>query len=144
LSAGWRIWRLDRDMAVHDLAMSQFSQWWKRARRSGHAFAEGVALHGARPERHYVREYWSALLWGLLLPLLTVALIALYGPPGALLLVVYPVQVVRLALRGNRSARENWLRGLFLVIAKFPEVLGVLLFHIRRVLGQRPRLIDYK
>jgi GT2 family glycosyltransferase len=144
LSAGWRIWRLDRDMAVHDLAMSQFSQWWKRARRSGHAFAEGVALHGARPERHYVREYWSALLWGLLLPLLTAALIALYGPPGALLLVVYPVQVVRLALRGNRSARENWLRGLFLVIAKFPEMLGVLLFHIRRVLGQRPRLIDYK
>jgi hypothetical protein len=69
---------------------------------------------------------------------------ALVGPLGALLLTLYPLQVVRLAMLGNRSARANWWRGLFLVVAKFPEVLGVLLFHVRRVLGQRARLIDYK
>ncbi|HTL19100.1 MAG TPA: glycosyltransferase family 2 protein [Steroidobacteraceae bacterium] len=141
---GWRVWRLDRDMAVHDLAMSRFSQWWKRSLRAGHTFAEGVALHGAPPERHYVREYRSALTWGLCIPLSTLALMALVGPLGALLLTLYPLQVVRLAMLGNRSARANWWRGLFLVVAKFPEVLGVLLFHVRRVLGQRARLIDYK
>jgi hypothetical protein len=49
-----------------------------------------------------------------------------------------------LALRGTRSARENWLRGLFLVISRFPSTLGVLRFHVHRALGQQPRRIDYK
>ncbi|MBV8974093.1 MAG: glycosyltransferase [Sinobacteraceae bacterium] len=141
---GWSIWRLDREMALHDLAMSRFDQWWKRALRSGHTFAEGVALHGAPPEQHYVREYRSALLWGLCIPLTTLALVAAFGAWGALLLALYPLQVLRLAMRGNRTPRANWWRGLFLVIGKFPEVLGVLLFHMRRGLGQRARLMDYK
>jgi GT2 family glycosyltransferase len=141
---GWRIWRLARDMASHDLAMSRFSQWWKRELRNGHAFAEGVALHGAPPERHYVHEYRSALLWGLGIPLATVVSIACFGPWGALVLALYPLQVVRLALRGKRAAHENWLQALFLVICKFPETLGVLRFHVRRALGRQPRLIDYK
>ena len=141
---GWRIWRLAQDMALHDLAMSRFTQWWKRELRNGHAFAEGVALHGAPPERHYVREYRSALLWGLGVPLATLLSIAYFGAGGAVVLALYPLQIVRLALRGRRSARENWLYSLFLVIAKFPMTLGALSFHIRRALGHRPRLIDYK
>jgi GT2 family glycosyltransferase len=144
LRQGWRIWRVSQDMARHDLAMARFTQWWKRELRNGHAFAEGVALHGAPPERHYVREYRSALFWGLGIPLATLALIAFFGPSGTLLLALYPLQVVRLALRGGRSARANWLHGLFLVIGKFPEVLGVLRFHWRRALGREPRRIDYK
>jgi GT2 family glycosyltransferase len=141
---GWRIWRLDREMALHDLAMSRFGQWWKRALRSGHTFAEGVALHGAAPERHYLREYRSALVWGLGIPLTTLALVILLGRWGVLLLALYPLQVIRLSMRGNRSARANWLRGLFLVISKFPETLGVLRFYVRHALGQAPRRIDYK
>jgi GT2 family glycosyltransferase len=141
---GWRIWRLARDMAVHDLAMSRFSQWWKRELRNGHAFAEGVALHGAPPERHYVREYRSALLWGLGIPLATLVSIAYLGAWGAVVLALYPLQVARLALRGRRSARENWLYGLFLVIGRLPTTLGILRFYIRRALGQRRRLIEHK
>ena len=141
---GWRIWRLAQDMALHDLAMSRFSQWWKRELRNGHAFAEGVALHGAPPERHYVKEYRSALLWGLGIPLGTLASIAYLGAWGAVGLALYPLQVVRLALRGKRSARENWLYGLFLVIGRFPTTLGVLRFHLRRALGHRQRLIEHK
>lgn len=144
LSKGWRIWRLDRDMALHDLDMSRFSQWWNREVRSGHAFAEGVALHGASPARHYVREYRSVLTWGVAIPLATLTLVTFVGPLGWWLLLLYPLQVVRLALRGTRSARENWLRGLFLVIGKFPTTIGVLRFYVRRVLGQQPRRIDYK
>jgi GT2 family glycosyltransferase len=144
LRKGWRIWRLDQEMALHDLGMSRFSQWWKREVRAGHAFAEGVALHGSPPERHYVREYRSTVMWGLGVPLTTLLLVMCFGPWGGLALLLYPLQVVRLALRGKRAARENWLRGLFLVICKFPETLGVLRFHLRRALGQQPRRIDYK
>ena len=63
-AAGWEIWRLDAEMTLHDAAMTRFSQWWKRMRRGGHAFAEGAALHGAPPERHFVSETRRALVWG--------------------------------------------------------------------------------
>ncbi len=144
LQHGWRIWRLDQDMALHDIGMSQFGQWWKRSVRGGFAFAEGVALHGAPPERHYVREYRSALLWGLGIPLATLAVMSCIGSWGALLLALYPLQIVRLAWRGRRSRWANWLRGLFLVIGKFPETLGVLHFHVHRALQRQSRLIEYK
>ena len=144
LRHGWKIWRLPQNMALHDSAMSRFSQWWKRTLRAGHAFAHGVALHGAPPERHYVREYRSALLWGLLIPLATLVLASCFSLWVLLAFLVYPLQVVRLGLRDTRSARESWLRAVFLVIAKFPETLGIMRFHVRRVLGLQPRLIDYK
>jgi GT2 family glycosyltransferase/LmbE family N-acetylglucosaminyl deacetylase len=145
LRQGWKIWRLPQNMALHDSGMSRFSQWWKRTLRAGHAFANGVALHGAPPERHYVREYRSALLWGLLIPLATVVLVLCFGVRVLLLaILVYPLQVVRLGLRDTRSARESWLRALFLVIAKFPETLGIMRFHLRRLRRLQPRLIDYK
>jgi GT2 family glycosyltransferase len=141
---GWRIWRLDKDMALHDSAMSRFGQWWKREQRAGHAFAQGAEMHGAPPERHYVREFRSALFWGLGLPLIALALIASIGPFALLAFAVYPLQVVRLAMLGTRSARENWLRAVFLVVGKFPQMLGQLQFYARRTLGRRPRLIEYK
>jgi hypothetical protein len=144
LRHGWKIWRLPQNMALHDSAMSRFSQWWMRTLRAGHAFAHGVALHGAPPERHYVREYRSALLWGLLIPLATVVLVLCFGLQVLLALLIYPLQVARLGLRDARSARESWLRAVFLVIAKFPETLGIMRFHVRRALGLQPRLIDYK
>src|SRR5262249_34164919 len=56
-AAKWRIWRLDAEMASHDAAITHFSQWWRRSMRAGYAFAQGAALHGATPERHFVRQY---------------------------------------------------------------------------------------
>jgi len=143
-AAGWRIWRLSEEMALHDSAMSRFSQWWKRMKRSGYAFAQGADLHGASPERYAVRESRSALFWGLGVPLLGMVSSLLIGRLGLLIFAAYPIQIVRLALRGARSARDNWLRAAFLVIGKFPEMLGQLQFHIRRRLGRQLRLIEYK
>ena len=61
---GWRIWRLDTEMALHDAAMTRFQQWWRRTMRTGYAFAQGAYLHGARPERHWIWESRRAWLWG--------------------------------------------------------------------------------
>lgn len=141
---GWKIWRLDQEMALHDAAMSRFSQWWKRAKRSGHAIAQGAALHGAPPERYGVRESRSILFWGLLIPLIALVLVAFIGPRGLLVLALYPMQVVRLAMAGTRTARENWLNAVFLVVGKFPGMLGLLQYRIRTGLGQQPRLMEYK
>ncbi len=99
-AAGWRIFRLEAEMTLHDAALTRFSQWWKRTMRSGYAFAEGAHLHGAPPERHWVWESRRALLWGIGLPLLCVAAGLMLPPWGWVSLAIYPLQVCRLP--GNR------------------------------------------
>jgi len=143
-AAGWQVWRLDAEMALHDAAMTGFGQWWKRTLRGGYAFAEGAYLHGAPPERHWVRESWSAWVWGGMIPLATFAVVMGWGAWGFALLAIYPLQVVRLARRGGRSARENWWRAVFLVLGKFPEVIGQMKFLYRRLTGMKLGLIEYK
>jgi GT2 family glycosyltransferase len=143
-AAGWRIWRLDAEMAVHDASITRFGQWWKRSARTGYAFAQGAWLHGAGPQRHRVRESRSAWFWGLGLPALAVACTIAFGPAGAALLAAYPLQIVRLGLRGRRSTRENWWFAFFLVLGKFPQMVGQMRFLSRRVLGGTSRLIEYK
>ena len=145
-AAGWKIWRLGRDMVWHDAAMTRWSQWWKRSKRAGHAFAQGAFLHGAPPERHYVAEERRALAWGVALPAAVVVL-GLFQPLAFLLLALYPLQMLRLALRPQPAAVEAgavWSRAFFLVAGRFPEAAGVLLFHWRQHRGRASSLIEYK
>ncbi len=143
-AAGWKIWRLGEEMTLHDAAMTRFGQWWKRTLRTGYGFAEGAHLHGAPPERHWVRESRRALIWGFGIPLVTVGLTIWLGLWGLAMLLVYPLQIIRLALRSTRPAKENWLRALFLVLGKFPEAIGQLKFIYNRLAGKTARLIEYK
>lgn len=141
---GWKVWRLDAEMTLHDAAMTRFSQWWRRSLRAGHAYAEGAYLHGRPPERHWLRESRRAWLWGLGIPVVVVLACLLLGGWGLLLLLVYPLQAARLARRGGKSVRENWLQAVFLVLGKFPEMLGQLKFLRHRIAAGKPTLIEYK
>lgn len=137
--AGWRIWRLDAEMTLHDAAITRLGQWWRRARRAGHAYAEGAAMHGAAPERHRVAQTRRALTWGLALPL-AVLVLAWPAPWLAVALALaWPAQVARLARRRGDLA---W--ALFLTLGKTPEALGVLDYHLGRLSGRRRGLIEYK
>jgi GT2 family glycosyltransferase len=145
-SKGWRIWRLDADMTLHDAAIVRFGQWWKRTTRAGFAYAEGAHLHGAPPERHWVREARSAAIWGAAIPLLTVVLMVLSSPWFLLLLLIYPIQVLRLYAhtQGLGPVRTRLWRAFFLVLAKFPEAQGQLQFWQRERSGGTAKLIEYK
>ena len=136
---GWRVHRLAAPMALHDAAMTRFSQWWKRTTRSGHAFAEGAWLHGMERERHWVPQTLRAILYGGLLPLTVLLLAAFTGPWALLLLLVYPVQVLRLS-RG----RGGYTRAFYLVLGRFPEFLGVLRFAWTQLAARPARLIEYR
>lgn len=137
--AGWTIWRLEAEMTLHDAALTRFGQWWRRAQRSGFAFAEGAALHGRPPERHFVAETRRALFWGAALPLL-ILLAAVFISPWALLgALIYPLQILRLALRG-----EDLTQAIFLTLSKFPETQGALQYLWRRLSGGKVALIEYK
>ncbi|WP_299557643.1 glycosyltransferase [uncultured Sulfitobacter sp.] len=133
--AGWHIWRLDAEMTAHDAQITRFPQWWRRSMRAGHAFAEGAALHGAAPERHWVAQTRRALLWGAVLPALLIPASMIVG---VWVWLIYPVQVARLARRGGIA----W--AFFTVLGKFAEAFGALGYYWRRLRGGRIRLIEYK
>jgi GT2 family glycosyltransferase len=135
---GWKIWRLDAEMTLHDAAMTRFSQWWKRTRRAGHAYAEGAALHGAPPERHFAIETRRAVIWGLAIPAAVIIAALILGPWMLLGFGVYPLQLLRL------SRRTSPTQAFFLTLGKFAEGQGVLEYLKNRLSGRQGRLIEYK
>lgn len=137
-AAGWSVWRIDHEMTLHDAAILRFSQWWRRTRRAGFAFAAGAALHGAPPERHWVRETQRAVISGCALPALAV-LSAVFLPPFAVaILCLYPLQWLRLSRRmGTREAA-------FSTIGKFAEARGVLDYAWSRLSQREKKIIEYK
>ncbi len=137
---GWRIERLDAEMCLHDAAMTRLSQWWRRAERAGHAYAEGAALHGGSPERYKVAETRRAVLWGAGVPLVGLFLAVFVSVWGILLPVLaWGAQILRLILKGEERARAT-----FLTLGKLPEAKGVLSFWWGRFRGRKRGLIEYK
>lgn len=144
--AGGRIWRLDAEMTLHDAQMTRFSQWWKRMMRSGHAFAEGATLHGAPPERHWVKECRSIWLWGIGVPIVAIGTLGLTQGWSALLLLGYPLITYRTYAylrRSDLAAKAAQLYALSCVLGKFPQAQGLLRFYTGKLMGRRSQLIEY-
>lgn len=143
-AAGWKVWRMDHEMTLHDAALLRWSQWWKRTQRTGHAFAEGAYLHGSPPERHWVAETRRAVAWGLSLPLFALFTAAFFSCWFLLLLLLYPLQVARLALRSGAVSGKEFQQAMLLVLGRLPEGLGVAKFWYGRLLRRQGRLMEYK
>lgn len=150
---GWALERIDAEMTLHDAAMSRFGQWWKRMVRAGHAYAEGADKHGASPERHNVEQVRSSLMWGLLFPAVTVALVfASYQVPWLLIgvalnlllmaLLLYKVMRYRMGL--GDAAGDARAYAFYTVLGKLPLAIGILKFWFNKLRGKRSRLIEYK
>ena len=143
--AGWKIRRLDEEMTLHDANVTRFSQWWTRAVRSGPAYAEGAAIHGAPPERHWVRESRRAVGWGLVLPLVALVAAPVTGGGSLLLLLLYPLNVIRIAWRLRRDGKARpWTLATFMMLSKLPEAQGWLRYQRNRRRGKQSDLIEYK
>lgn len=61
---GGRIMRLAHDMAWHDLAMTTSAQWFKRARRHGHAIIEVSYFKTTASRGLFAGQVRSAVVWG--------------------------------------------------------------------------------
>lgn len=152
-AAGHHIRRIDAEMTLHDAAMMRFSQYWRRAQRSGHAYAELAWRGRGAPDPLWRRQVRSILVWAAVLPaMLLLALAAAVITPlgwvaaGGLLL-VYPLQILRMAARDRRAGAQPRFalqRAVLLLAGKFAELQGMLLFHARRLSGRASRLIEYK
>lgn len=146
--AGFEVHRIDHEMAWHDADMTSFAQYWKRAKRAGYAYAQGAFMHGKPPERHGVRQTRSALVWGLVLPI--GAVMFAYWTLGLSVLVYLGLAIIqgwrirRNERRAGRSRRDARLLAWYIMLAKFAQAQGVLLFHWRRITGKQAKLIEYK
>jgi GT2 family glycosyltransferase len=151
---GWRLRRIEADMALHDAAITRFSQWWKRTRRSGHAYAELAHRHPANNRPEWRRSCRRILLWGGILPATLIAslLAGLFVNPAWLLasaavLALTIVNILRLRGQERRRGlppRLATISGALLVIGKVPQFLGLIAFHRNRLSGRRSQLIEYK
>jgi GT2 family glycosyltransferase len=145
---GWKIYRIDADMTLHDAAMTRFGQWWKRCLRGGWYVAEGRAMYGHTPEAYQVREERSGWLWGLILPLSALVLALPTKGISLLLLSGYLVMVIKIAGYRRRvyqdSPADARLYASFCTLSKFPQWLGQMKYYRSRWLKQTPVLIEYK
>ncbi len=140
---GWQIDRLDREMSLHDLNMTRFSEWWRRMRRGGFAFAQNAMVAPAEPGA--LRQMLSALFWGTAVPSGAVGLVVASELLFALgLVAIYPINILRMAFRMGASQRISWERSTFLMLGKLPECLGVKTYFWRRIFGGKHTLIEYK
>ncbi|MFN3500690.1 MAG: glycosyltransferase [Allorhizobium sp.] len=141
--AGWSIWRLDADMTLHDANITRFSQWWRRAERAGHGFAQVGAIH---PE-HFRAQRRRMWFWGSILPV--IAVVGLFVNPWITLGAVslYPISCARVSLRFIRQGfplREALFAGLLLTLSKFCNFKGALTYWVRRACGRATTIIEYK
>lgn len=150
-SAGYEIKHVDRPMTGHDLAITSFTQYWRRAFRTGHAYAEVSERYKNTPIPIWTSEVKHNFIHG-------GAMIMLAGLAGLGLLmksvafVCGPVVLV-LALAWRTARRFRWrttdpklgfMYGLHSHFQKVPIFLGQLQYFINRKRGRRNRLIEYK
>jgi hypothetical protein len=121
----------------------RFGQWWQRAVRTGHAYAQVSALH---PE-YSLRNRLRILVYGVVLPLMA-ALGMNFGPwLLVLVLALYLVSFIRSArsLQARGFALRNaYHQSAFLVLSKLPNLIGMLTYYWRKLRQREMVLIEYK
>ncbi len=167
-AAKYSILRIDSDMTMHDAAIYKFSQWWNRAKRAGHAYAQGKAKHGHQPINHNVKQVRSTLVWGglfiLLFSLLCFWLLlqgtALFfgiSPPIILLqslemgiivqglgFAYLSIKVTYDQIKRQRTLGMATIVGISTALAKIPGFFGIGLYELNRRQHTSAKLIEYK
>jgi len=151
---GWRLRRIDAEMGYHDADITRFAQWWKRTRRTGHAYAELAFRHPDARQPNWRHTTHSIVFWGGVMPLVLVSAVALalfaslyWWFIAGLVLLAWPMHVLQIALRKLRaglSGKFAAASGGLLMIGKFPQLLGFIEYHLNRLVGRTSRLIEHK
>jgi hypothetical protein len=150
---GYLILHVDRPMTGHDLAITRWSQYWRRAVRAGHAFAQ-VATERSHDATMPLWEGYARvnLIHGALLVVLlggaVAASLALRSPlPLAAAIAGLVLLVARTAVRARWKSPSKTTLLLYAVhshLQQVPILCGQLAYHAGRLFGRRPRLIEYK
>ncbi len=141
--AGWKIERLPLNMTRHDAEMTRFSQWWKRAVRTGHGFAQVGDLH----REYFTRERKRVWFFGAFLPIVALLGLALSIWITLAVLVVYILSYLRTSkglMRDGLSRQSALRQSVLLTLSKLPNVIGMLTYLWRRKRAAPMKIIEYK
>src|SRR5690606_6095227 len=113
----------------------------------GHAYAEGAALHGDSPDRHWVRETRRIWWGGGVVP----AAAVLAAPPTLRLSIglflAYPLQAARIYAHTRLLGVPPTDAAAYatpVTVGRFAEFQGALRYRRNRRRGQRSKIIEYK
>jgi hypothetical protein len=137
---GGHIWRVDHLMLRRDSGLRAFGHWWRARRQRGVEYALGANLHGGSPERYRARERSRGMIWGMLVPMITIVVILFgtlwqylaNGPREALIALMatslfsFSIFAVYGMLKASSHAREPKLvaRAVLAAISPIPEFFG--------------------
>ncbi len=148
---GWCHVKLDHEMATHDLAMTRFSQWWRRMMRSGYGSLDvgwrfGITKFNRNNRRVIFWTLWSILTLGISILAVTLdsTLLAIIS---SLLLVLWPVQMFRIACGAKKKGRPWNISApyaFFISIAFLPQFFGQIRYLADRFGKRSHRLLEYK
>ncbi len=144
---GWEIHCLRREMTLHDVGMTRLSQYLKRARRSGHAYAEVGWRHRHGKGRVFLKRVASIVFYGLGVPLLAIVLGVLYWPALIVPVLIWARLFAHLHLYARRrgcSTAQSMAYALVTILCKSASALGVLRFGVGLLSGKRSTIIEYK
>jgi cellulose synthase/poly-beta-1,6-N-acetylglucosamine synthase-like glycosyltransferase len=149
---GYVILHLDLPMTGHDLAITRWSQYWKRAFRTGHAYAEIAdrSRNTSTPlwEREVKRTLRNGTALLLLFSLGVVASLVLFSPlPLLASLGVLFLLATRTALKvgwKSRNPLTRFLYGVHSHVQQIPILFGLIGYWRDKHAGRKRRLIEYK
>lgn len=146
---GGRILHLDLPMTGHDLAITRFSAYWRRAFRAGHAYAEVADRFRNTDDPLWLRDArrnqahaLALIASGCLLALSPVWPGLAPAVGGALVALV--ARTYRRCRWKSDNARTLLLYSLHAHIQQLPIFVGQLAYHVNSRRGRRARLIEYK
>jgi len=146
-----KILRMDVPMVMHDLAITKFSQYWRRSTRTGYAYAQVSARYAATPLPLWSREAKSNILRAVALTMLfniSILCALLTGRFWPLLIGVlfFCSLVQRTALKARSKTLHiptRLLYGIHSHLQQIPIFIGQLNYRTRRH-KSAPKLIEYK
>ena len=153
-AVGYTILHIDAPMTGHDLAITRFSQYWRRLMRAGYAYAQmATQTHGDNKVRLWAAESrGNAIRALMLLTLLALAFIAPWFSNSpwvtfGIALAIFAALVLRTASKARWKSNDPvslLYYGAHSHLQQIPIFAGQVAFWWDMVRNQRRGLIEYK
>lgn len=134
---------LPKSMTRHDVDMTSFSQWWKRAVRAGHSYAHIGDLYSGRSRREILR----AIVYAFVLPIAAIICLMVYPLAVVGVLSLYFLSYVKTARglhQNGQKIGESFHHAFYLSLSKFPNFLGITKYYLRKFRRSDMKIIEYK
>ena len=148
---GYKVLHIDHPMTGHDLQITRWSQYWKRAMRAGHAYAEVSERYRKSDDPSWTSERKGNLIRGSFWPISLLIAILLSVRLGFLPFALWVTMLLLASVRSAWKARwkeiNPWallLFGIHSHIQHVPILVGQLQYELDKRQGKAQKLIEYK